>query len=321
MSKNKEIGKANMIKTLRITTIIMAVLAGGFIVFTAVFGIRSDEETEQFLSSAGVVEKFNKARGDRARASESQTSPLVKQAELFALYLNPPPKPKRAAVSHTPTIAPRPKGPVSAKFGLKGTCVYASHPELSVALIDEPGKGLRWVRQSATLGHLVIEQIKDGVVVVRDGERTFELVAARPAKRSLIRSLIKGKGASLGQGGTELTLPAPDRADIGITESEFSQLSLEEQQALTGEIFAELGAMAAGEPNGSGEKTDLEISIEEKAKSEKIIETVRVSNEEAEKLNHLGKELKDVQQDPNRAEDQDHKRGASSEEPNSPEKK
>lgn len=317
MSKNKEIGKTNMIKTLRITTIIVAVLAGGFIVFTAVFGIRSDEGTEQLLSSAGVVEKFNKARGDRARASESQTSPLVKQAQLFALYLNPPPKPKRTVVSHTPTIAPRPKGPVSAKFGLVGTCVYASHPELSVALIDEPGKGLRWVRQSATLGHLVIEQIKDGVVAVRDGERTFELVAARPAKRSLI----KGKGASLGQGGTELTLPAPDRADIGITESEFSQLSPKEQQAWTEKIFAKLEAMTAGEPNESAEKTDLEISIEEKAKSEKLIETVRVSDEEAEKLNHLGKELKDVQQDPNRAEDQGHERGASSEEPNSPEKK
>ncbi|MBA7715117.1 hypothetical protein ES703_124157 [subsurface metagenome] len=65
----------------------------------------------------------------------------------------------------------------------------------------------------------------------------------------------------------------------------------------------------------------MEISIEEKAKSKKLIETVRVSDEEAEKLNHLGKELKDVQQDPNRVEDQGHERGASSKEPNSPEKK
>ncbi len=161
MSKNKEVWKANMIKTLRITSIIAVALAVVFFVFPAVFGVRSDEQLEQFLNSAGVIEKFSKAKGKESTKSESQISPLVKQAEAFALYLNPP-KPKKAPPTRRtdrPSIIPRPPAPVSPKFKLIGTSHYASHPELSLALIDEVGKGLRWVRQSSKLGHLIIEQV------------------------------------------------------------------------------------------------------------------------------------------------------------------
>lgn len=316
MSKSKEIGKSKMIKTLRITGIITAVLAVVFLVFPVVFGVRSDEEVEQSLRSAGVVEEFNKIRGAKAEDSESQTSPLVKQAEAFALYLNPPPKPERAAASRRPGITHRPPA-VSAKFKLIGTCVHASDPEMSVALIDEPGKGFRWVRQSGRVGHLVIERVKDGVVVVRDGKRTFELVAARPDRRSLV----KGKRASPGETGSEPALSVLDEAGAEIMNSEFSQMSPEEQEAWAEKFFAVLEAMAAGEPNESGEKADSELSVEESAELENLIETMRVSDEEAEKLNHLGEELKDVQHDPNRNDDRGPERRASSHEPNSPEEK
>jgi hypothetical protein len=166
-----------MIKTLRITSIIVAVLAAVFVVFPTVFGVRSDEQVEGFLNSTGSIERFKEARGDENKDIGGQSSPLVREADAFALYLNPPAKPKRAAVSHRPARPPRPAGPVSAKFELLGTSVYPSHPELSLALIDEPGKGFHWVRQGGKVGHLIIEQIKDGLVVVRDGQRTFELVA------------------------------------------------------------------------------------------------------------------------------------------------
>ena len=64
MSKTKGIRKTDMIKTLRITSIIAVVLAGGLLVFPAIFGLRSDKEIEEFLSLPSVVEKFRQARGD-----------------------------------------------------------------------------------------------------------------------------------------------------------------------------------------------------------------------------------------------------------------
>jgi len=81
-----------MIKTLRITSFVAVILAVVFFVFPVIFGVRGDEQVEQFLSSPGVIEKFSKAKGDKDRRSESQISPLVKEAQAFALYLNPPPK-------------------------------------------------------------------------------------------------------------------------------------------------------------------------------------------------------------------------------------
>jgi hypothetical protein len=155
----KKARRTDMIKTLRITSVLVVVLAAVFFVLPAVFGVRSDEGAEQFLSSPGAIENFRKAKGQKGVKSESQVSPLVKAAEAFALYLNPP-KPKAPpprATREKPGSPPRPRAPVSAKFSLIGTSYYASRPELSLALIDEPGEGFRWVRQSSDVGHLVIE--------------------------------------------------------------------------------------------------------------------------------------------------------------------
>ncbi|MFA5251878.1 MAG: hypothetical protein WC454_04760, partial [Phycisphaerae bacterium] len=136
-----------MIKTLRITSIIAVVLAVFLFVLPAAFGFRGDKQTEQFLNSAGVIEKFKEARGDKIEDGQREISPLVKQAEAFALYLNPPPKPKAEPSATEAKREPRPAGPVAAKFRLIGTSRHVLQPELSLALIDEPGKGLYWVRQ------------------------------------------------------------------------------------------------------------------------------------------------------------------------------
>jgi len=341
MSKNKEVWKANMIKTLRITSIIAAALAVVFFVFPAVFGVRSDEQLEQFLNSAGVIEKFNKAKGKESTKGESQISPLVKQAEAFALYLNPP-KPKKAPPTRRtdrPSIIPRPPAPVSPKFKLIGTSHYASHPELSLALIDEVGKGLRWVRQSSKLGHLIIEQVKDGLVVVRDGRRTFELVAERPEKRSLLKEpLSRATGSkpilsALGKANSHITssktpqasaekgaASALDKAGGRITGSRAPQRNAEETAALQKEqaklaekIFAELEAMQA---DIESDKTDSEHAEENTVKTKKDLESTRISAKEAKRLNHLGKKLKDVQQDPNQVKDDRTESNANLSEPN-----
>jgi hypothetical protein len=374
-----------MIKTLRITSIIAVVLAVVFFVLPAVFGVRSNKPTEQFLNSASVMEKFNKAKGKKSTKSESQVSPLVKQAEAFALYLNPP-EPKKAPATSTREMAmsripPRPTGPVSPKFKLIGTSYYALHPELSLALIDEVGKGLRWVKQSGKVGHLIIEQVKDGLVVVRDSKRTFELVAERPEKRSLLKKSVssgaritgsssprvsaekitasalnkaaaritssrppqastkKDAVSALGRAGTRITSRKPTQASIekdaesalskagtDITNSKPPQMSEEELAAyqkehmeLAEKIFAELEAIQA---DIESNKTDSEHSVEEDTakikKNISDIESSRISAEEAERLDHLGKELENVQQDPNQAKDDRTESDANSSEANSP---
>jgi len=270
-----------MLKALRITSIISVFLAAVFFVFPVFFGVRRDKQAEGFLHSAGAIEEFKKAKGEKSAKGESQTSPLVKQAEAFALYLNPPAKPKRSPASHRPGRAPRPQS-VSTKFKLIGTSYYALHPDLSLALIDEPGKGFRWVRQSSEVGHLVIEQIKDGSVVIRDGQKTSELVPERPERRSLLKDT--SAGADIGSRGArrvsakEGRTYASGKADSRITRRRRPQKSAKEdmgsveEAAMEGEFIPELEAM-------------------------------RISAEEAKRLDRLGKELKDVHQEPNQAKD------------------
>jgi hypothetical protein len=283
-----------MIKTLRITSIIAVVLAVVFFVFPAVFGVRGDKQIEQFLNSAGVIEMFKEAKGDKVEDSRREISPLVKQAEAFALYLNPPPKPKPEPSVPEVKSEPRPVGPVTAKFKLIGTSRHVLQPELSLALIDEPGKGLYWVRQFSKVGHLIIEQVKDGLVVVRDGTSTFELVAERPEKRSLLKANSPPLlSATADKGGAE------------------EAALVKEAEAAKKKILAELDAMQA---EAKAAQADVEVSegdSDSKAKeiaaarkrSISDLETMRISAREARGLGRLGRRLKNVQREPNRVED------------------
>jgi hypothetical protein len=292
-----------MIKTLRITSIIAVVLAVVFFVFPAVFGFRGDKQIEQFLNSAGVIEGFREAKGDKVEDERHEISPLVKQAEAFALYLNPPPKPKPEPLVSDGKSEPRPVGPVTAKFKLIGTSRHVLHPELSLALIDEPGKGLYWVRQFSKVGHLIIEQVKDGLVVVRDGKSTFELVAERPEKRSLLK-------ANSSSGG-RITGSNPPEIDAEVQMSAEETALAKETEAASEKILAELDAMQAEEEVAKADvqvgETDSGSKAKEIAAARKRsvsdLETMRISAREARRLGRLGRRLKNVQREPNRVED------------------
>jgi hypothetical protein len=174
----------------------------------------------------------------------------------------------------------------SAKFKLLGTSFYALHPDLSLAMIDEPGKGIRWVRRSGRVGHLVIEQIKDGLVVVKDGERTFEVaVVERPKKVNLIKSS---------------TLDKTDaKAARQVDPEERARLRAETTAALE-EIIRELRASRA---DAESEQAGTEKDKEADAALEKFIEAIRIDAEEAKKLNSLGRKLQNGGEEPNVAED------------------
>jgi hypothetical protein len=181
-----------MIKTLRITSIIAAIAVTVLLVLPAVYGVRSDPKIEAFLKSPGAVDKFTATKGQGPARGESQISPLVKQAADLGHYLNPPPPPPPKVQPGTAPQAaavPAPPAPVAAKFNLVATSYYASHPEKSFVLIDEPGKGLHWVKQGSAVGHLTIETVKDGAVIVRDGQRTSEMtVKVQESWRKLLKN-------------------------------------------------------------------------------------------------------------------------------------
>jgi hypothetical protein len=307
-----------MIKTLRITSIIAVVLAVVFFVFPAVFGVRGDKQIEQFLNSAGVIEGFREAKGDKVEDSRREISPLVKQAEAFALYLNPPPKPKPPEPSVSEVKSePRPVGPVTAKFKLIGTSRHVLQPELSLALIDEPGKGLYWVRQFSKVGHLIIEQVKDGLVVVRDGKNTFELVAERPEKRNLLKANSSPDGRITGSNppekAAEVQMSAEEAALVKETEAAGKKKILAEANVGQAGLEAVQADVEVGETD-SGSKAK-EIAAARK-RSISDLETMRISATEARGLGRLGRKLKNVQREPNRAEDNRTENDATLVEPN-----
>lgn len=280
-----------MTKTLRITSIIAAAAAVAIFVFPSVFGGRIDPDVVKFLDAPGVVEKFKEVRGAQNAEAQNQVPPLVTQAQAFALYLNPPPPPEPTP---PPTAviraeAPRPKM-VTPKFKLIGTSFYALHPEMSLALIDEPGKGLRWVRQASQVEHLVIDKVEDGKIIVRDGQRTEELVAERQPVRSLVKS--KTPAANEQPQPPVETAVAPETAET----TENSSDAQAEMQKLLDEI-------AAMEKESDPNKTDSNEGDKEAAAATKELlsklQTMSVSKEEANNLENLGQQLKEDREEPN----------------------
>ena len=296
-----------MIKTLRIISIAAAALAAIFVVFfviSVVFGTHSDEHIEKLLSSPGIIEKFKKTVG-KSRGDASQKSPLEEQAGVFALYLNPP-KPKKLKIVKGSTTSITREPAVTPKFKVIGTSYYKERPELSMALIDEPGKGLHWVRQSSKVGHLFIEQVKDGIVVVKDSQGTFELEAEQRPETSLLEgaSVVPPGRADIsrrtpGAAGSRAALPASGRTGADITRPAPQLRRTAEEDAKRKELVERLRQIQrsfksdkAGSGSTAKEKAAMIENLISKFKSS------RLSAEEAKKLSALGKELKKVWEEP-----------------------
>ena len=287
-----------MNKTLSITVISVFFLLGPFCGLCSGFSFSGflgpDKEDMDFVNSAGVVEKFAKSKGTKSQDSQSLVSPLVKRAGDFALYLDPPPPKvtRKSRQTRTKKGGPAPKvqpKKVSARFDLIATSYYAAHPEKSIALINQPGKGFSWVRQGGKVGYLIIEEIKGGVVVIRDGDRTYEV----EAKRKPYRNLVRGKGPSI----SEITPIKKEATDVAAAESSETYGMSQEEIEMTERIFAELEAMSM----------QTEAGLDPSAKSKELIEelisgleSIRIDNKEAKMLENLGEELKGARRDPNR---------------------
>jgi len=210
-----------MIKTLRITSVLAAIAAAVLIkyfVFPMVVGAGGDERVDKVLKAPTVVEQFRDTTGDRVKSTGTKTSPLVEQALAFARYLTPKPKtPPR--LPGTPGASRPVLGPTSPKFSVYATALFESNPELSQALIDEPGRGRRWVRQSSMVGHLLIEQVKDGIVVVKSSKDTYELAVETDSKATPVKTSPVSRASRPTTGSSITGRPAPssNRTASGIS--------------------------------------------------------------------------------------------------------
>ena len=170
------------------------------LVVWAVRGTRDDPRISSFLRSPTVVEQYKRANGTDPNNRKEEKPPLIKQAQLFAQYLNPPPTPNRGPAKRTVrSVAPRPSFPsYMAKFTVQGTCYHPSQPEESMALVWQPGGGggtLQWVKQGARLGHFVVDEIRAGSITYTGGGKTHEMkVQHRPAQWNLVVEHRTGPG-------------------------------------------------------------------------------------------------------------------------------
>ena len=211
-----------MRQTLRVISVIAGLLAVGLIALSVVKGIEPDAEVEKILASTTALAQFPNRHGKSAGQSQGlANSALVAEAKRYALIVNPPSSlpgnPRMGPYRSPPSPEVRPQQ-VTAKFTLEGTCYNAEVPNASLAFIDEPGKGQRWVRQGDKLGHLTVEEILDGLVKLRDGQRLEELRVQPKPKVNLYAGTGKHRKPRTGPGRiaarAQAAVPVPSTLSI-----------------------------------------------------------------------------------------------------------
>jgi len=199
-----------MVRMLQALSVLALVCAGIVFALCAAQWLRGTPQIEAD-SNLSVVEKFRQAGGDGERNTHETLSPLVAQAEAFALYLNPP-KPVQVKEAPAPKSSSKQSAPAvelpqtTPKFSLLATSYYRARPEESLALVSEPGRDPRWVTQGTRLGHFVVEEIGQRVIVCRDGQERCQM--AMDTKAPVDTEQAGGKALAAGN-------PAPP----GVTDS------------------------------------------------------------------------------------------------------
>lgn len=212
-----------MLKTLRITSFIALAAAVCGVIAIVAFGLRGDSEILSFLAKPGVVDDA-KGKIQADSGDKEDESALVKQSRLFALRIDPPPPPKpkeplkpkdppksKTVVTREPpkkvVEPPRPKTRINAKFSLLAT-VQCADPTRSMALLKQAGGKEEWFWQGERVGHLDIDEVRDGSVVFsQDGRNPQELfVPAKPTVKSLLKGDSQPVASQTGPGSINVTL-------------------------------------------------------------------------------------------------------------------
>jgi hypothetical protein len=289
-----------MINILRIISLIAAILAVVFLVFPIVYGTHNDEHVKEFLETPEMREKFESAADSRLDKNKDRTSPLVQQAQAFASYLNP--KPTERATTRSIGSKVTHSLPVTPKFTLHCTSYCPDDPNMSLALIDEPGKGRYWVKPSSKVGHFLVEQIQDGLIVVNNGQESYE----RKIEESSVKDSPTPSRKTSPQTRFKSTTPVSGRSSARYTQPSTTLTKTQEKDDDTdreARAIALIEKLRTLQKSTVSDKNEGVDDKEKAARIEKLIsqyQSTRISPEEAKKLGNLGKTLKDAESDPNR---------------------
>lgn len=244
-----------MLKTLRITSLIALIAAVCGVGAIGVVGLRGDSEIQAFLDTPGVVDTAKGDKPDNIDPKEVE-SPLVVQSRLFALRIDPPPPPpppkppveqrpeptevvKREPPKPQPPVIPRPPAQVNAKFTLLATVLCEANPVRSMALLQQTGGKQEWFRQGESVGHLDVQEVRNGSVVFSQAGRNPQelFVPEKPKGKSLLKNELAASTASrTGAGSINVTLgPEPTQPEVGMPEGAAAAISSASGQPTTTE--------------------------------------------------------------------------------------
>lgn len=168
-----------MVRALRVFSTLCFFFAGYLFILSLVQILQGTPSTKEDLCIPS--RERLKQRSYTSNKRQEGVFPLVKQAEIFALYLNPPQtqESKNTLISKSrqmKSISNSTSLETTPKFKLLATIHYRLKPEESMALVSEPGSGTHWIKRGEHLGHFVIENIKRGIVIYRNGDQLGEVV-------------------------------------------------------------------------------------------------------------------------------------------------
>ena len=186
-----------MLNAFKISSYVILVVSVVLAAHLSISSFSSDSSIKNLLDSPGAYERCK----EKTTISHSNTTagqnPLVKQAKEFANRINPPEEvqtDKKVSRETPHNKKPAKKTNLYKKFKLLGTVVNSSNPQMSMAFIDLPGTGKKWVFQGETVNRTVIENIYEDKISIKDGSVTKELALVIP--ESKVKQLLKVSGAS-----------------------------------------------------------------------------------------------------------------------------
>ncbi|MBN2181623.1 MAG: hypothetical protein JW715_06895 [Sedimentisphaerales bacterium] len=159
---------------------VLALITAGYVLYLCGVQWYREEPLSDWDGKPSIVEKFQRAGADKDNIDRQADFPLVREAQSFAGYMNPPQLLKilQKPPSETKSAENIPAAraiEITPKFRLLATCYNRTRPSESVALISEPGREPRWVEKGEPLGHFVVEGIERGSVVYRRGDKFGEM--------------------------------------------------------------------------------------------------------------------------------------------------
>ena len=203
-----------LLKIASVLTIIAAIATVGILGYYVYKGKTAPEA----LSDRGPSETLTDLNPN---AEQEKVAPLVAQALVFSFKIDPPPPPitdiTAGPASNTklqPTDITGAKVTVISRPGLVkliATCRYDKNPEKSLALINMPAKGNEWYRQGEAIEHRTVYEVKDGSVVLYQGE-LFDEELFMPQEK--VTSLLKTDESTSAQ--TTVTASSANRTSTSL---------------------------------------------------------------------------------------------------------